>query len=820
MAKRATEGKITALYERLSRDDDLQGESNSILNQKSYLETYAKQHGFSNIRHFSDDGYTGTNFNRPGFKALMEEVNAGRVETVIVKDMSRFGRNYLQVGFFTEIQFPEHGVRFIAVNNNVDSNNPTDNDFTPFLNIMNEWYAKDTSNKIRAVFRARMKEGKRCSGAIPYGYMTVEGDKQTLHIDEEAADVVRRIFDMAAQGKPVRQIAETLQTDKVLIPSAYWEKKQGMVSRNHNYHNPYLWTSTTVQYILNREEYLGHTILGKTVRENFKVKKRRKATKDELLYFYNTHEPIVDQETWDKAQKLRSRAPKRLPSGTYTHRLVGLLYCGDCGARMSYSSPQGKKTEHLNRPSDSSFQCSKYRNIYEKCTSHFISAQAVETIILKAIQSVSKYALENPEEFVEELQKQWEARQNESTIEDSKHLNTAKKRMDELDTLITNLYENSVKGLVPERQLQKLMNQYDEEQAELEKKIQDLEESIAMNKPDKVAPKRFLALVEKYRDCNEVTDEMLYAFIDKVLIYAPTGGRGIYRHQRVDVYFSFIGNFVAPGEVISDEERIAMIDARQEEKKKAKAQRSNVKQKVKWADIVEAAEAGDEAAIAKVEEKKAKEKETRKKYNARAKARREADPEYIARKEEKERKRQEKEHKRAERESRKKYGSRKELKAAAEAGDPEAIEEFEKVKAREREATLRCLEKKKQRMAEDPEYAAKETAKQQERTRKRTEERKAKREELKQAANNGDEEAARQLEEIRKKQSDYVKDGRKRRRAAAEAGDPEAKEKYDAYLKERREYYHRQKEKEKEECDNKVLVVLPDHVNASKSASA
>ena len=270
--------KITALYERLSRDDEQQGESNSITNQKKYLEDYAKAKGFRNIRHFTDDGYSGTNFNRPGFNSLLEEVKAGNIGIICIKDMSRIGRNYLQVGFYTEILFPDKGVRFIAVNNNIDSDNPTENEFTPFLNIMNEWYAKDTSKKIRAVFRNRMESGLRCSGAVPYGYKRLSGDKQTLHLDEESAAVVRRIFKMAAEGYTVTSIAETLTNEKVLIPSAYWEQQEGMESRNHAYHDPYLWTTTTVGYIIERREYLGETVLGKTICENFKTKKRRKAS--------------------------------------------------------------------------------------------------------------------------------------------------------------------------------------------------------------------------------------------------------------------------------------------------------------------------------------------------------------------------------------------------------------------------------------------------------------------------------------------------------------------------------------------------------------
>lgn len=299
--------KITALYERLSRDDEQAGESNSIQNQKKYLEEYARQHGLRNIRHFSDDGYTGTNFNRPGFAALLEEIEAGHVETLVVKDLSRFGRNYLQVGYYTEILFPKKGVRFIAINNNVDSAAPQDNDFTPFLNIMNEWYAKDTSNKIRAIFKSRMREGMRCSGSIPYGYKRKPGDKQTLLIDEPAAEVVRKIFRLACQGNTATVIAERLTAEHILIPSAYSAQHHPENSRRKNLSDPYRWNSTTIGYILDRQEYLGHTVLGKTICENFKTKQRRAATPDELMIFPNTHEAIIDQDTWDIARKTVGR---------------------------------------------------------------------------------------------------------------------------------------------------------------------------------------------------------------------------------------------------------------------------------------------------------------------------------------------------------------------------------------------------------------------------------------------------------------------------------------------------------------------------------
>ena len=296
MAKKE-EIKITALYERLSRDDEQAGESNSIQNQKKYLEEYARQHGLRNIRHFYDDGYSGTNFNRPGFAALLEEVEAGRVETLVVKDLSRFGRNYLQVGYYTEILFPKKGVRFIAINNNVDSATPQDNDFTPFLNIMNEWYAKDTSNKIKAIFKSRMKDGIRCSGSIPYGYKRKPDDKQALIVDEPAAEVVRKIFRLVCQGNSITAIAEMLTAEKVLIPSAYAALNQPKNCRHKNVADPYRWSATTVGYILDRQEYLGHTVLGKSICENFKTKQRRAATPDELMIFPDTHEAIIDQDT-------------------------------------------------------------------------------------------------------------------------------------------------------------------------------------------------------------------------------------------------------------------------------------------------------------------------------------------------------------------------------------------------------------------------------------------------------------------------------------------------------------------------------------------
>lgn len=309
--------RVTALYERLSKDDEQQGESNSILNQKRFLEDFARKSGMTNIKHFTDDGYTGRNFNRPGFQAMLAEAEAGKIGTIIVKDMSRFGRNYLEVGFYTEILFPKKQIRFVAINNSVDSDKPQDNDFTPFLNIMNEWYAKDTSNKIKSIFLSRMNDGKRCSGSIPYGYNRLPEDKQTLVVDPVASQVVKHIFELAAEGLTPPAIARQLTEEKVLIPSAYTLQYHPEQCNRKAAYGCTSWNANTVREILSRQEYLGHTVLRKTIGTNFKTDERRFATDEERLVFEDTHEPIVDSELWELAHRRLKHATRRIKEGTH-----------------------------------------------------------------------------------------------------------------------------------------------------------------------------------------------------------------------------------------------------------------------------------------------------------------------------------------------------------------------------------------------------------------------------------------------------------------------------------------------------------------------
>ena len=793
MAKKE-EIKITALYERLSRDDEQAGESNSILNQKKYLEEYARQKGMRNIRHFYDDGYSGVSFNRPGFAALLEEIEAGRVENLLVKDLSRLGRNYLQVGYYTEILFPKKGVRFIAVNNNVDSANPTDNDFTPFLNIMNEYYAKDTSNKIKAVFKSRMKDGLRCSGSIPYGYKRTNGDKQTLVVDEPAAEIVRKIFRLASQGVGVTAIAEMLTEEKVLIPSAYAAKYSPENCRHKAPIDPCRWSATTVGYILDRQEYLGHTVLGKSICENFKTKERRAAAPDELMIFPDTHEAIIDPDTWNMARKLRVQKKPRAANGTYSHRLSGLVYCADCGSRMGFISPDAKRSgKHYD--SDSAFQCGNYRNQNSECVSHFIKTSALETAILQAIKAVSKYVIENEAEFVAQLKAVWNESRSRSAANGQQELDEAKTRMAELDAKIQQLYDSAISGLLPERQAQRMIQQYDEEQLVLEKRVEELQGQIQQEEVEQIDTSRFTALVNKYRNCEELTDTMLYAFIDRVEVHQATGGRTVYRQQNIDIHFNFIGSYYPPVETVSEEERIAAIEAEQLRKKQEKGKRAAEVQKQKKAALKKAAEAGEPEAVAEYERKLALQRERNHRRQQKIKEAREADPAHIAQMEEKERLQREKlleaERKRAERDNRQKKLSRKELKEAAQT-DPEAAKAWEALKAKEGIARQRKKEREEAKMAADPEYAAMMAARKAEYTKTRTAKRKAEREALAELAKT-DEEAARKLAEMKKYQSEANVRCYRKMKADAEAGDPEAIKRYEATLAKRRDEYHKRK---------------------------
>lgn len=580
MSKQLNSIKITALYERLSRDDELQGESNSITNQKHFLEDYARKNGFVNIRHFTDDGVSGTTFDREGFQSMITEVEAGNVAVIIVKDMSRFGRDYLKVGFYTEVMFKEKGVRFIAINNGIDSSNQQDSDFTPFLNIMNEWYARDSSRKIQAIFKARMQEGKRVSPSVPYGYRRDPDDKQHLIIDPEPAAVVRRIFKLVLEGNGVNRIADILYADKILIPSAYAEKYYPENQHSKSFHDPIRWTNQTIIHILEKREYMGHTVLGKTISESYKTKKRRKATEDELMIFENTHEAIIDEETWNNVQRLieTKRRPKK--NGAPPCRLSGLLYCADCGSKLSHRYNSRNKYD-----ADNSYGCSSYRQYTRNCTMHYIRVSVVEKLILETIREVSAYALSNEKEFVKKVREASDVQQEATMKEYRRRLGKAKRRHEELDDLVKKLYESFATGKIPEKHFDRLLSGYDNEQTTLEAEMQELQTGLDRYGADSVRADRFLELVKRYTDFSELTTPMLNEFIEKVVVHEADKSTGD-RVQKVDIYLNFIGAFTVPkmeaaltAEQEAREQRKLQARNREREQNRLRMQRYRARQK-------------------------------------------------------------------------------------------------------------------------------------------------------------------------------------------------------------------------------------------------
>lgn len=541
MAKIQDYDRVTALYERLSKDDELQGESNSISNQKEFLSNYAVANGYINLKHYTDDGYTGRNFNRPGFKQLLADVEAGKVGTIIVKDMSRFGRNYLQVGFYTEMLFPEKDVRFIAITNNVDteSANPNQNDFAPFLNIMNEWYAKDTSNKIKSIFLSRMSEGKRCSGSIPYGYNRLPHDKQTLVIDPVASEVVYRIFKLASEGNNPPTIARILTEDKVLIPSAYTMQYHPEQCNFKAELGNVEWNSTTIRTILNRQEYLGHTVLRKSIGVNFKTDKRRNATDDEMLFFENTHEPIVTQELWNEAHSKLKHTVRRSKDGENASLslFIGYLFCSECGNRMGLESHYDKNGGKI-----FSLKCRNTHKSTKKCGNHYISEKNLSQLVLHSVQRITTKIIEDEDAFCEMLLDKWKAKHTEKPKQSKKEMNELQRRLDELDTFISNLYENYIKGNLPEKQYKSLMKKYDDEQITIESKLNQLKEESKVAKVKTIDVKKFVKVIKKYKNPDVITRELIVDLIDKIVVHEVVG-KAPNKEQRIDIYFKFIGNF-------------------------------------------------------------------------------------------------------------------------------------------------------------------------------------------------------------------------------------------------------------------------------------
>ena len=530
--------KITPQYERLSRDDELQGESNSISNQKQMLEDFARRNGLPNPTHFTDDGISGTRFDRPGFLAMMEEVEAGRVEAIVIKDMSRLGRDYLKVGQVMEV-LRQRGVRLIAINDGVDSLKG-DDDFTPFRNIMNEFYARDTSRKIRSVFKAKGMSGKHLTGTVIYGYLWDEKREHWL-VDEEAAEVVRRIFSLTLEGYGPYQIACKLSADRIEIPVVHLARFNEGVNRSKPVKDPYGWGSSTIVNILKKREYLGHTINFKT-RKHFKDKKSHYVSEDEWTIFENTHEAIIDQQTFDLAQKIRSNV-RRYPNGWgEAAPLTGLLYCADCGGKMYvHRTNNGKRI--------SQYTCSNYTKV--PCgtlcpTQHRINESAVLTLVSDTLRAIAEYSRNGRTEFIHTVQETQVAQQSADISKKRRRLAAAQKRAGELEKLICKIYEDNALGKLPDARYRALDAQYAKEQDALEIEIAELEKAVTGYEQSQKSAEKFIALIDKYENFDTLTNTMLNEFVEKILVHERARKGSQDTTQEIEIYFNFLGRYIPP----------------------------------------------------------------------------------------------------------------------------------------------------------------------------------------------------------------------------------------------------------------------------------
>ena len=588
--------KITALYERLSRDDfgkddDQQRESNSISNQKKLLEDYAKEHGFTNCVHFTDDGWSGANFDRPNWKRMIAAIEAGEVSHVLVKDLSRVGRDYLQVGFYTEVMFREHGVRFVAIANGVDSDKRESSEFAPFLNIMNEWYVRDSSRKIKSVLRAKGMSGIHTNSIGIYGYKKDPNDKNHWIVDDEAAEVVRRIYRMAIEGKGPYEIARILASEKVERPSYYLAQRGlGKHKTSYNPDEPYTWRGGTVADILSKPEYIGHTVNFRTYKESYKDKHSKMTPKEDLVIFENTQEAIIDKETWERVQTLRKTIRRTDTIGT-ANPLTGLMFCADCGAKMYNhrgkagnardwaGRPTGKK-----RPDRDEYNCSRYdlgnQHFDDYCTTHLIRTAVVNELLLEAIKEVCDYAQNNEAEFMAQVCSASEDRQAKAAKAIRQRKQRSEKRTDELSRLIRKLYEDNVTGRLSDKLFEQMLHDFEAELEGLTDSITQDQQELDRISRETVNAEKFLALVKKYTDFSELTPAMINEFVEKILVHQAEG-KGASRTQEVEIFFNFIGKVEIPRKEIelTEEEKAALAEQERRRAKKAEYNRRYMEKK-------------------------------------------------------------------------------------------------------------------------------------------------------------------------------------------------------------------------------------------------
>ena len=527
--------KITALYCRLSRDDEQEGESNSITNQKSILERYAKENGFRNTRFFVDDGWSGTNFARPAFTEIMELAERGLIENLIVKDHSRLGRNRLVVGQLLEEDFDRLGIRYIAIMDNIDTAKGI-SDIVPMQDLFNEWHAKNTSQKVRNVFKNKGMSGEPLTTMPPYGYMKNPDNPKEWIIDEPAAEIVKRIFSMCVSGDGPSKIARILTEEKIPTPSEYWRD----CGRNVNAltEQPNKWNTTTVVTILERREYIGDTVNFRTTTKSFKNKKKIDKPKEEWKVFENTHPAIISRETFDLVQELRKN--KRRPSREgKTSMFSGLMYCHDCGSKMYFCTAKNFDE------TQSWFTCSKSRKNKDACSSHFIREMQVGFSVLKNMQNIFRYVQYNEERFAEMLLSKSKEDEKKELSSKRRELEKASKRIDELNNLFLRAYEDKVSGKLSDERYEFLYSFYENERKELNERIPVLKNEISEGTKQTSDIEKFIAKVKQITELEYLTPELVHEFISKIEVHAPYRKNGK-RHQQIDICYRDIGilNFI------------------------------------------------------------------------------------------------------------------------------------------------------------------------------------------------------------------------------------------------------------------------------------
>ena len=529
---------ITALYCRLSRDDELQGESNSISNQKRILETYCREQNLLNWQFFVDDGWSGANFERPGFQKMLEGVESGEIKTVVTKDLSRLGRNYLQVGLYTEMVFPKKGVRYIAVNDGVDSAQG-DSELSALKNLFNEWMVKDTSKKIKAVFKSKGMSGKPLTSHPPYGY--IMGEDGMFAIDEETAPVVKQIYALCLAGNGPGKIARMLTEQNIPTPGTMEYQRTGNTRRYYPDY-PCRWSATTVGHILERQEYIGNTVNFKTEQVSYKFKGTVYTPEREMI-FENTHPAIIDKATWERVQELRKQR-KRPNRYDEVGLFSGLVFCADCGSVMyqqRYDKPNRKQDCYI---------CGSYKKRTADCTAHFIRTDLLAEGVTANLKAITGFATKNEERFAKLLQVQTEDGGKKKAAARKRELEAAEKRMTELKAIFKRLYEDSVSGRITDERFAELSTDYEREQTELKERIAALQAELDKAQENAANAEKFLAVVRKYTSFEELTPTLLREFVEKIVVHEAVAldgkKRGKQRTQAIEIYYSFVGKLELP----------------------------------------------------------------------------------------------------------------------------------------------------------------------------------------------------------------------------------------------------------------------------------